>query len=67
MVLTTRIAASGNEIAQGALTSSQELAETCTSVPDRIESGSVGFLRERKTGVPGEKPLGVRERINKNK
>ena len=32
-----------------------------------LESGSVGFLRERKTGVPGEKPLGARERINKNK
>ena len=27
-----------------------------------LESGSVGFLRERKTGVPGEKPLGARER-----
>ena len=32
-----------------------------------LESASVGFLREGKTGVPGEKPLGARERINKNK
>ena len=29
-----------------------------------LESGSVGFLREGKTRVPGEKPLGVKERTN---
>ena len=26
--------------------------------------GNFGFLGERKTGVPGEKPLGVKERTN---
>ena len=26
--------------------------------------GNCGFLGERKTGVPGEKPLGVKERTN---
>ena len=29
-----------------------------------LESGSVGFLREGKTRVPGEKLLGVKERTN---
>ena len=28
------------------------------------ESGSVGFLREGKTGVPAEKPMGAKERTN---
>jgi len=27
-----------------------------------LKFGSVGFLGEGKTGVPGEKPLGARER-----
>ena len=29
-----------------------------------LEFGSVGFWGEGKTGVPGEKPLGAKERIN---
>ena len=29
-----------------------------------LEFGSVGFWEEGKTGVPGEKPLGARKRIN---
>ena len=29
-----------------------------------LEFGSVGFLKEGKTGVPGEKPLGAKERTN---
>ena len=29
-----------------------------------LEFGSVGFWGEGKTGVPGEKPLGARERTN---
>ena len=29
-----------------------------------LEFGSVGFLGEGKTGVPGEKPLGAKERTN---
>ena len=29
-----------------------------------LEFGSVGFLGEGKSGVPGEKPLGARERTN---
>ena len=29
-----------------------------------LEFESVGFQGERKTGVPGEKPLGARERTN---
>ena len=29
-----------------------------------LEFRNVGFWREAKTGVPGEKPLGVRERTN---
>ena len=29
-----------------------------------LEFGSVGFWAEEKTGVPGEKPLGARERTN---
>ena len=29
-----------------------------------LEFGRVGFLGEGKTEVPGEKPLGVRERTN---
>ena len=29
-----------------------------------LESGSVGFLREGKTGVTGEKPLGAKETTN---
>ena len=29
-----------------------------------LEFGSVGFWGEGKTGVPGEKPLRVRERTN---
>ena len=32
-----------------------------------LEFGSVGFCGERKTGVPGEKPLGARERTNKKR
>ena len=31
-----------------------------------LEFGSVGFCGEGKTGVSGEKPLGVRERPNNN-
>ena len=30
----------------------------------KLEFGSVGFRGEGKTGVPGEKPLGARERTN---
>ena len=29
-----------------------------------LEFGNVGFSGEGKTGVPGEKPLGARERTN---
>ena len=29
-----------------------------------MEFGSIGFKGEGKTGVPGEKPLGARERTN---
>jgi len=29
-----------------------------------LEFGCVGFCREGKTGVPGEKPLGVRTRTD---
>ena len=29
-----------------------------------LEFGSVGFQGEGKTGVPGEKPLGAKERTN---
>ena len=29
-----------------------------------LEFESVGFLGEGKTGVPGEKPLGAKERTN---
>ena len=29
-----------------------------------LEFGSVGFYGEGKTGIPGEKPLGARERTN---
>ena len=29
-----------------------------------LEFGNVGFWREGKTGVPGEKPLGAKERTN---
>ena len=29
-----------------------------------LDSGNVGFWGEGKTGVPGEKPLGAKERIN---
>jgi len=29
-----------------------------------LEFGSVGFWGEGKTGVPGEKPLGARQRTN---
>ena len=29
-----------------------------------LEFGNVGFWGEGKTGVPGEKPLGARERTN---
>ena len=29
-----------------------------------LEFGSVGFRGEGKTGLPGEKPLGARERTN---
>ena len=29
-----------------------------------LEFGSVGFYGEGKTGVPGQKPLGARERTN---
>ena len=31
-----------------------------------LEFGSVGFCMEGKTGVPGEKPFGARERTNNN-
>ena len=30
-----------------------------------LEFGNVGFRREETTGVPGEKPLGAKERTNK--
>ena len=30
----------------------------------KLEFGNVGFYGEGKTGVPGEKPLGARERTN---
>ena len=30
----------------------------------KLEFGNVGFWREGKTGVPGEKPLGAKDRIN---
>ena len=33
-------------------------------VPDRIGTWKCWFLGERKTGVPGEKPLEGRERTN---
>ena len=29
-----------------------------------LEFGSVGFYGEGKTGVPGEKPVGAKERTN---
>ena len=34
-------------------------------IPSRMEFGRVGFLGKGKTRVPGEKPLGARERTNK--
>ena len=36
----------------------------CPCVPDRIGIWKGWFLRRGKTGVPGEKPLGARERTN---
>ena len=34
------------------------------SIPDRIGIWKCWFLRRGKTGVPGEKPLGAKERTN---
>ena len=36
----------------------------CPCVPDRIGIWKCWFLRRGKTVVPGEKPLGARERTN---
>ena len=45
------------------LRSTYELKRDCVFQIE-LEFGSVGFQGEGKTGVPGEKPLGERERTN---
>ena len=46
-----------------ALGSTEELVETCPCVPDWIRVWK-RFWGEEKTRVPGEKPLGAKERTN---
>ena len=41
------------------------LRECVCALKIELEFGNVGFQGERKTEVPGEKPLRVRERTNK--
>ena len=50
-----------------ALRNSYELVKTCPCVPDRIGIWTevLVFEEKGKTGVPGAKPLGGRERTNK--